>query len=57
MIQSPYLSASEAQSWTYDFRVAQRFAEKGIFNNPRLEKGGRPAIIRVKIDEIGRAHV
>jgi hypothetical protein len=51
VIQAPYQSASETQSWTYDFKIAQRFADKGIYNNPRLEKGGRAAIIRVKIDE------
>ncbi len=51
IIQAPYISASEAQSWTYDFKVAYRFSEKGIFNNPRLEKGGKPAVIRVKIDD------
>lgn len=51
IIQSPYESVNLAQSWTYDIKVAQRFADKGMFNNPRLEKGGRPAIIRVKIDD------
>jgi hypothetical protein len=51
VIQSPYVSVNLAQSWTYDIKVAQRFADKGMFNNPRLEKGGRPAIIRVKIDD------
>jgi hypothetical protein len=51
IIQAPYESTSEAQSWTYDFKVAQRFAEKGLFNNPRLDKGARPAVIRVKIDD------
>jgi hypothetical protein len=51
IIQAPYSSTSEAQSWTYDFKVAQRFADKGLYNNPRLEKGGRPAVIRVKIDD------
>ena len=48
---SPYTSESDAQSWTYDYKVAMRFADKGLFNNPRLEKGARPAIIRVKIDD------
>ena len=51
IIKAPYKSANEAQSWTYDFKVAQRFSDKGMFNNPRLEQGGRPAIIRVKIDD------
>jgi len=51
LIQASYVSASEAQSWTYDLRVAQRFAEKGLANNPRIEKGARSAIIRVKIDD------
>ena len=48
---SPYTSKSDAQSWTYDYKVAMRFADKGLFNNPRLESGARPAIIRVKIDD------
>ena len=51
IIQSPYESVNTAQSWTYDRNVALRFAERGLFNNPRLEKGARPAIIRVKIDD------
>jgi hypothetical protein len=50
VIQAPYISVNEAQSWTYDFKVAQRFAERGLFNNPRIEEGAKPAIIRVKID-------
>jgi hypothetical protein len=45
------VSASEAQSWTYDLRVAQRFADRGLANNPRIGKGARSAIIRVKIDD------
>lgn len=51
IIQAPYVSASEAQSWTYDLRVAQRFADRGLANNPRIGKGARSAIIRVKIDD------
>jgi hypothetical protein len=51
VFKSPYTSESDAQSWTYDYKVAMRFADKGLFNNPRLEKGARPAIIRVKIDD------
>ena len=51
VIQSPYESVNLAQSWTYDIKVAQRFADRGLFNNPRLERGARPAIIRVKIDD------
>lgn len=51
VIQSEYESANLTQSWTYDRAVAMRFAERGLFNNPRLSKGGRPAIIRVKIDD------
>jgi len=47
----PYTSESEAQSWTYDYKVAMRFADKGLLNNPRLEKGARPAILRAKIDD------
>ncbi len=51
IIQAPYESANLAQSWTYDRNIAMRFADKGLFNNPRLEKGARPAIIRAKIDD------
>jgi hypothetical protein len=51
IIQAPYTSAREAQSWTYDSKVANSFASKGLFNNPRLEMGGKPAVIRVKIDD------
>lgn len=47
----PYTSESDAQSWTYDYKVAIRFADKGLFNNPRQKKGARPAIIRAKIDD------
>lgn len=51
IIQSPYESTNIAQSWTYDFKTAIRFSDRGLFNNPRLDKGARPAIIRCKIDD------
>ena len=51
IFKQSYTSVNAAQSWTYDIKVAQRFADKGLFNNPRLEKGGRPAILRATIDD------
>jgi len=51
VIQAPYTSTNDAQSWTYDSKVANAFSSKGLFNNPRLESGGKPAVIRVKIDD------
>jgi hypothetical protein len=51
VIQAPYTSTNDAQSWTYDSKVANAFSSKGLFNNPRLESGGKPAVIRVRIDD------
>ena len=51
IIKAPYKSNRNVQSWTYDKNVADRFATKGMFNNPTLEQGGKPAIVRTKIDD------
>ena len=49
-IRAPYESANSAQSFTTSKAVADRFASRGLFNNPKLDVGAKPALIRAKMD-------